>query len=394
MLRGVGDSPQYALDNLEPSRIRAARERTGMTGRDLAEKINKSASAVSQFESGITKPDIETFVRMSMALGVPTTFFAEKELGQAPSFAFDRCHFRARRRVSQRDRRASVREGELLLEVTNFVESMGVCFPAEQISNYQHDAFLRHPEDYESIERLASGLRQHWNMGFGPIPNLVQLLESKGIFVFPLAQAHIDVDAYSVWAANRPCIMLALNKSASRARFDAAHELAHLVLHEDIDPGAGIIERQADRFASAFLAPREGFIAECPRRWSMPVFERLKSRWRLSIAALVRRAYDLGCLSQTSYSRAFRELSQAGLRKKEPGEWTHDRPSLLDQALTLLRSRVDIQSLAQHLTLYEVDVERLMERNITEETLDMIRPRRTHRSANMVFLKTDNLDEL
>ena len=209
-------------------------------------------------------------------------------------------------------------------------------------------------------------------MGYGPIPDLVRVLESKGVFVLPLSDAHTDVDAYSAWAGQRPCVMLSMAKSASRARFDASHELAHLVMHDGEDPGSSAVERQADRFAGAFLAPREGFMAECPRRWSLEAFARLKGRWRMSIQALVRRAYDLGALSKTNYQKAFREMSARGMRADEPGEWEHERPVMVSQALRLLQGRMSVGDLASEIGLHPGDMEQMLRRIASAETVDLI----------------------
>lgn len=370
MIEGPGDSPQYVLDHLDPSRLRAARERAALTGVRLAEKVGVTPSAISQFESGAASPDLGTLVRLSMALTVPTTFFARRE--SAGEIPFDACHFRARRRVSQRDRRASVRNGEVLLDIISALEKRGVGFPGEEIRSFWPSRppvrsvdDMRTSGDLQAAEVAASALRGHWGMGYGPIPNLVRVLESKGIFVLPIADAHTDVDAYSAWAGARPCIMLSMAKSASRARFDAAHELAHLVMHDGEDPGSTAVERQADRFAGAFLAPREGFMAECPRRWSLEAFLRLKGRWRMSIQALVRRAYDLGGLSQASYQKAFREMSARGMRADEPGEWEHERPVMISQALRLLQGRTGVDELASEIGLHSGDLERVL-RGIAE----------------------------
>ncbi|MCH6544747.1 MAG: ImmA/IrrE family metallo-endopeptidase, partial [Deltaproteobacteria bacterium] len=85
------------------------------------------------------------------------------------------------------------------------------------------------------------------------------------------------VDAFSFWHGARPCIFLNPSKrSASRSRFDIAHELGHLVLHADAAPGSPIHEKEANAFASAFLLPRETFGSECPTQLSWSDFWKLK----------------------------------------------------------------------------------------------------------------------
>lgn len=138
------------------------------------------------------------------------------------------------------------------------------------------------------------------------------------MFVLPISEAHADVDAFSTWAGGRPSILLAPNKGVSRALFDAAHELGHLVLHDDThSPGAKEVEDEANRFAGAFLAPRETFSRECPQRWSLPAFLRLKERWWMSMAALAQRGLNLDLSSESSYRSAYQGLNMLGFRKKE-----------------------------------------------------------------------------
>src|SRR5437588_5667397 len=84
------------------------------------------------------------------------------------------------------------------------------------------------------IDRAAAICRQHWGLGMGPIPDLTAELEANGIVT---SQIHVGVDnldAFSHWSASdrTPYVIHGIDKgSAARCRFDAAHELAHLVLH-------------------------------------------------------------------------------------------------------------------------------------------------------------------
>ena len=379
---GRGSAPQYALDHLDPDRISLARERLGLTGKELAERIGKSPSAVSQFEHGVIQPDLETFVGISKALRVPPSFFTSRTTAP-PRIPLDTCHFRARRSVSQRDRRRSVRLGELLMELAHTLEKEGVVFPENQV-----EAHTKSATSMEEVEEAASQLRQDWGMGFGPIPNMIQLLESKGVFVIPIYESCEKVDAFSTRYIDRPCVMLALSKTASRARFDAAHELGHLILHgDDVEPGNGEAERQANRFAAAFLAPREGFLEECPKRWSLSAFKESKFRWKLSIQALVRRAYDLGRISRSSYTRAFRQLSKAGMRKDEGEEWPMEKPTLVEQSLDLLKDRVTLNRLASEVGIYAQELEDLLGGSVSDELMSQLRTSQKE-EANIVQLRT------
>ncbi len=361
MLEGRGDSPQFALDRLDPLRISFARELRGLTKKELAFRIAKTSSAVSQIERGVIRPDLETFVRIAMVLRVPTTFFMQRNVPPQP-IQLDGCHFRAKASTTQTMRKQSSRIGELLVDFIEILERKGIVLPEEQVTSFSCTA-----DTAEEIERAASNLRIQWGMGFGPIPNMVRLLESKGIIVLPVYHACDEVDAYSTWKGRRPCIMLSFNKTASRARFDASHELGHLLLHEDTSTGDTITEHQANRFAGSFLAPRESFVTECPRRWSLEAFRTLKSRWKMSISALLYRAKDLGCLSPPSYRRAMIDLGD--MRRDEGPEWAMEQPTIFSQALSLLQEHTTLDELASELTVNTSELKDLLEQCVP---LDLI----------------------
>ncbi|MDT9702280.1 ImmA/IrrE family metallo-endopeptidase, partial [Streptomyces sp. P17] len=74
-----------------------------------------------------------------------------------------------------------------------------------------------------------------------------------------------EVDALSV-SVERPFIVRNTAKeSVCRQRFDIAHEIGHLVMHEGIVTGDRTTENQANRFASALLLPRPMMLKLYPR---------------------------------------------------------------------------------------------------------------------------------
>ncbi len=376
-----GDSPQYALDRFDPQRVTFARELRAMTKKELAQRIGKTPSAISQVEKGIIRPDLETFVQISMALRVPTTFFmfVESDLHRRP-IDLNTCHFRARRATSLALKKQSARKGDVFIDLIEILERKGVVFPVEAVS-----AFNCAAETPDEIERAAEDLRRHWGMGLGPIPNIVKLVEGKGVIVLPLYRSCADVDAYSTWRGNRPCILMAMSKTASRARFDVAHEVAHLVLHEDTPTGDMVTERQAHRFAAAFLAPRESFLRECPRSWSFEAFKKLKFRWKMAISALLYRARELGRLSASTYQRAMIQMSH--MRTDEGPEWEMERPTLIEQALELLHDRTSLSELAAELKIYSSELEELLGQCVSESLLDKLDKRPQDGEARVVRLR-------
>ena len=152
--------------------------------------------------------------------------------------------------------------------------------------------------------------------------------------------------------------------SPSRSRFDAAHELGHLVMHADVMPASQAVERQANRFASAFLMPRETFLMECPHRLVWGHFEELKRRWGVSLSALVRRAYDLGRFGEATYRRACMQLNQkynaGGVRRLEPHEPAVEVPTVVADAIEALDEQNPLEGLARRLGLSASTVSQLL----------------------------------
>ena len=118
-----------------------------------------------------------------------------------------------------------------------------------------------------------------WGLGELPVKNMIHLLESKGIRVFSLSIDTAQLDAFSMWHADTPFVFLNTMKSCEHSRFDAAHELGHLVLHRHAGSKGQEAEREANAFASAFLMPRASVLANAPH---MATVDQL-SRGRLTV---------------------------------------------------------------------------------------------------------------
>ena len=339
----IGGSDLHLAAHLfHPPRLTLARELRGMTRAELADRIGKSAAAISQFEGGSKtpcRPDPRTLGTMALALGVPVGFFTRKT--PAKPLDVDACHFRSLRSASQRERRKLLARGSLLCDLLGVLEEH-VNLPAEQVSRVAQAVTTA-----DEVEDLAVQVRTAWGLGLGPIGNMVNLLESRGVLVTHIPEGCEDVDAFSTWHEGRPVVFLVMEKgSTSRTRFDACHELGHLVMHADATPGSPDLERQANRFASAFLLPREPFLMECPRWLDWDHFYELKRRWKVSVAAMVKRAYDLGKLSEATYRRAYVHLNKTGERTQERDEPPAEPPTLLVKALAAATPEVTVEGLA------------------------------------------------
>jgi Zn-dependent peptidase ImmA (M78 family)/transcriptional regulator with XRE-family HTH domain len=339
----VSGDARSAAALFDPGRLRLARQLNGLKRSELAELVGLSAAAVSQFEGGSAKPRAATLAEIALRLRLPVRFFAFT--GRSlPVLPADQTFFRSLRRTSQIDREKATAHAVLLAELVRVIEGR-VTLPAYDVPGELTVSGAQPPE---VVERIADHLRDLWGLGREPIPNAVRLLERHGIVVARLPLLSGDVDAFSSTLTDRPVVILGADKGVrERSRRDALHELGHLVLHH-VDPEAASasLERQAERFASAMLVPADAFREEWPegRRIDWPKLVALKSRWGMSMGALLYRARELGLITPTNYESGVKYMSRRGWRVREPGPAnTPEEPKLLGDAIRLMgKNGVDL----------------------------------------------------
>ena len=196
--------------------------------------------------------------------------------------------FRSFSKMSARERDAAISAGALGLELSAWVEER-FKLPTPDLLDMSHE---------QDPDVSASSVRQYWSIGERPIGDFLALLETKGVRVFSLSENTASVNAFSFWRDSKPYIFLNNFKTAESSIFDAAHELGHLTMHKHGDPkGHRIAEREADRFASAFLMPERDIRARVRRNISVEGIISAKQRWRVSAMALAHRLSALGLLS-------------------------------------------------------------------------------------------------
>lgn len=292
-----------------PSRLTLARQRRGLTKESLAERVGLTSRSIISYEGGEAEPTLESLERLARVLEFPVDFFSSEEVDQIPPEA---ASFRALSTMTARQRYAALAAGCLAMEMAKWVEARFDLQSAE------------FPPDCDSLtpELAAEATRAHWKLGERPIRNMLHLLELHGVRVFSLVEECRALDAFSLWRDETPFIFINTVKTPERSRFDAAHELGHLVLHRDRregEKGSREEELEANRFASEFLMPRSAILASAPRYPSLPNLIQGKRPWNVSVAAFAHRLHTVGLISDWQYRTTSIELSKLGYRKKEPG---------------------------------------------------------------------------
>ncbi|MET0049966.1 MAG: XRE family transcriptional regulator [Candidatus Thiodiazotropha sp.] len=331
-----------------PVRLSIARKRRQMTKKSLAEHAGISQVTLTRIETGQTvEPEEDTISLIAKTLRYPKKFFY---LDDCEELTPKSVSFRSLSSLTARQRDAALASGALAHMLDDWVTQR---FHVPELN-------LLDLRD-ETPTTAAAALRRHWGLGYKPIPNIIRLLESKGIRVFSLSESNQNVDAFSTWRNGVPYVFLNTFKSAERSRFDAAHELGHLVMHMHGEQSGREVEREADQFASALLVPREDLIAHLPRIRSLEQLISRKERWGISVSALTRAVFDAGLVSEWHYRDLCKEMSYRGYRKNEPLPKERDHSILWKKILeTLWSERITKEHIADDLGLPHDEVESLV----------------------------------
>jgi Zn-dependent peptidase ImmA (M78 family) len=189
---------------------------------------------------------------------------------------------------------------------------------------------------------------------------MMNLLEAHGVRVFSLVEETRHLDAYSLWRNDQPYVFLNTLKTAERSRFDAAHEMGHLVMHRHTGSNHPKAEPEADAFASAFLMPPDDLRAEIPRVRSLRDIIEKKRRWGVSAAALAYTLHKAGRITDWHYRGYCIELGKYG-RDAEPNPMARETSQVWTKVLTdLWRRGISLSRLANRLAIPERELSALL----------------------------------
>jgi Zn-dependent peptidase ImmA (M78 family)/transcriptional regulator with XRE-family HTH domain len=327
-----------------PERIKEAREARGYSLDAFAEALQITRQGAAQYETGHIAPSSDVMSRIVGLTAQPPAFFTTPHLRASDDIS---PFWRSLKRMEEHHRRRIARRLQWAYDVAEFVARF-IHLPDIRLPHVEFD-----PEagNDDQIETAAMAVRDMWGCGRGPIDGLTTLFENNGILLIREAVECDDMDAVSCWQRGRPFILFSAEvASGPRSKFNLAHELGHLILHAGVEVTSrnlDKIEKQANRFAGAFLLPRETFAKEVLGT-SISYFKYLKERWGVAIAAMIYRCKDLGVLSKNQQAYLMRQMNSLNIREVEPMDehFAPGDPSILAESLRMLLSN-GVQTKAQ-----------------------------------------------
>jgi Zn-dependent peptidase ImmA (M78 family) len=340
------------MNELFSKRLVSARKLSGLSLRELSDRlsIGLSASAISLYEKGKRRPDSSIVIALSRALDVPVDYFFRDSKVELSSVEFRKRSKLGKKRIEQ------IKE-QVIDYLSRYIE-------IEEILNIKNN-FVNPLNDYtihsdKDVVSSALKLRIEWELGLNPIPNIIEMLEDKGIKIVEI-DVEKEFDGLASWVGDVPVIVLNLSYDNIRKRFTVLHELAHLLLRFDGTIDSKSIEKHCHSFAGTFLIPDQSLksIFKTGRKhFSIDELIEIKEYYGISVQALVYRLYNLNYISENTLKTFFIDLNKHQLRdEKDWGNYLGKESSSRFERLVLMAVSEEIISLSKAAQLLNRDLE-------------------------------------
>jgi len=299
------------MARVNPKMVELARISRGLSQTDFAKMLGIPQSTYSRVEAGLLPAADELVDAIATKLDYPRDFFfLDEQIHGAGTSALHYVYRRKQGLPARTLRRIEAEANIGRIRIKRLLANARVKTP-HVIPTFSLD-------DYKSdVERIAQSVRGMWLLPRGPVENMTAAIEAAGGIVIRQDFGTDAVDATSFRFPGMPPLFFVNKKlCGDRQRYTLAHELAHLVMHPIPNPE---MEEQADRFAAEFLMPKED-IKPSLHQFSLAKAANLKPYWKVSMWALIRRAFNLGTITESQYRYLSMRMSAMGFRKQEPPE--------------------------------------------------------------------------
>jgi Zn-dependent peptidase ImmA (M78 family)/DNA-binding XRE family transcriptional regulator len=317
------------------SRLRAAREASGLTQVQAAAELGVSRPLLIAIEKGTRETTPDELVRLAEIYGKP---LSELQRSSPPPAAIG-ARFRAALASSPGSGDLSGAVGRLEIQADNYIDLLRRA-RAEAPGRYPAARSITHLDPWQAGEDLATEERNRLGVGDGPIRPLREVLEIEvGLRVFLLSLPRQVAGLFVHVDELGGCIGVNISHPAERRRWTMAHEYAHYLATRDRAEVTPVTQRRqppeserfADAFAANFLMPRSGLsrrFHELKRskdgKVTPALLVQLAHAYEVSVQALTLRLEDLRLIPPGAWDRLrdndFQPRAAARLLGLEPSE--------------------------------------------------------------------------
>ena len=289
---------------VNPEMIILARESRGLTQKQLSEQIGIEQYELSRIENGIIGISEFNLQNLAKKLDYPRGFFFQ----EFEIYPLRMNFYRKHKTLSARELKAVAALINIYRErVRRLLKSVDIEYI--QIPDFS-------VSDFGTPEQVAVAVRETLRLPRGAIESMIEIMENFGVIVIQLDFGIRKFSGASLFIDNNIHLLFLNKMPPDRQRFTLAHELGHLVMHNEPRPDEPL-EDEADRFASEFLMPSRD-IKPYLNNLTMERLANLKLHWRVAMSAILKKAHTLGKISDRSYRKFWQKMGKRGYRTKEP----------------------------------------------------------------------------
>jgi len=279
-------------------RLKRARVRAGLSMQGLVDRADNivSKQSISQYEKNLKTPSSTVLIALANALGIGIDYFFRNV-----NVSIGEVDFRKHSSFSKK--KQEVLKEKIREYLERYIEIENILGLDYKFENHLKNEPINSLDD---IENISTKLRESWNLGIDPIGNIIEMLELKNIKVLLVDDDKKFNGLCGEVNDEESHYFIVLNNSkelkSDRKRFTALHELAHLVLPNHLLDK----EKVSDRFAGAFLFPKESVINEFGAKRTKISIEELahiKQKYGISIAGIIFRLRQLDIINEAMFKR-------------------------------------------------------------------------------------------
>jgi Zn-dependent peptidase ImmA (M78 family)/DNA-binding XRE family transcriptional regulator len=275
-------------------RLRDFRDQAGLSQEDLGSKVGVTRQTIAFWEKGDRSPSLAQLYKVAKALKVPAGVLLEQDKKKEKSTILFRSDVPEALKPEIRDVLAKRSRDYSFIEKA--LGEVATLPPA-----HLYDGF-----DSALAENMASEIRDWLGVERGPLGNVFDLLESRGLKVIlhPLPNEVSGLSAYT--DENGAIFFINSEHPAERQYFTALHELGHLIFHrcdygDEHHKKSSKKEKMVNYFAGALLLSRyavEKELKSYAGKWlPEPLLADIKLRYQVSMRTVVIRAGQVGVIT-------------------------------------------------------------------------------------------------
>lgn len=299
------------MNDIISKRLKAAREKAGLTQADLAKKFGfKDRQTLAAIEAGQRKVTAEELVRATRVLGVDLDYLTDplRLVGEG-SF-----NWRANRKMTANRLDAFERSaGNWIATYRQLGEDQGV-----KATLLQKTLPLNMSNTFEDAMAAAELLGAEWRLGDRPAQELERAVQRELGALVLYVDAPKGISGAACQLPGLNTILINRDEPEGRRNYDLAHECFHLLTWEQMPPehtepiaasyrGKGKqkrVEQLADNFAAALLMPEHALKPLWDARGQRDVhawLNRTASSFLVTAQALKWRLANLGWFSKADH---------------------------------------------------------------------------------------------